>query len=158
MSKTILYYGSEIENTPVFNSNLNIDLWEKCLTSMKMDGFHVSSVDKVYYYKLNDIDIIEKNVNNRKMYNQSNFKMHRINNTFLKIEYTENPLDFILSEFDYFNKQIHKLQIFNIDKIGVYFDEYSEDGNIYYNIYSIINNESNIVRFIDIINKYVSNI
>jgi len=158
MLKTILYYGTEIENTPVFNSNLNTDLWEKCLTSMKMDGFHVSSVDKVYYYKLNDIDIIEKNVNNRKMYNQSNFKMHRINNTFLKIEYNENPLDVILPEFDYFNKQTHKLQIFNIDKIGIYFDEYSEDGNVYYNIYSIIDNESNIVRFIDIINKYVSNI
>ena len=72
-----------------------------------------------------------------------------------KLDYIENVVEYITPEFDYYNKQIHNLQVYNIDNIRIYFDEYLEDGNIYYNIYSRIEHDYDTVKFIDIINKLV---
>ena len=156
--KYLVYYGSQFDNIPVFNSNLNIDIWQKYLTQIKKDGSHVSNTTKVYYYKLNNIDIIDTFENTRKMVNISDFKMEKISSEFLKIKYTETCLDFILPEFDYYNKQLHQLQIFSIDNLYIYFDEYTEHGNTYHTIYSIVDNENDIIKFINLINSAVRKI
>ena len=154
-TKFLLYYGSRFEDTPVFNSNLNIDIWQKYLTQIKKDGSHVSNTTKVYYYKLNNIDIIDTFENTRKMVNLSNLKIEQISSKFLKIYYTETCIDFILPEFDYYNKQLHQLQIFSIDNLCIYFDEYTEHGNSYHTIYSIVDNENDIIKFMNLIDSSV---
>ena len=155
MNKALLYYGSEVENTPIFNSLIKLEIWQHILEHVKQNGSILYNSIKVFYYKLNNIDIIETIDNNRTMYNLCNYKMNRINNSFLKLDYIENVVEYITPEFDYYNKQIHNLQVYNIDNIRIYFDEYLEDGNIYYNIYSRIEHDYDTVKFIDIINKLV---
>ena len=152
--KYSVYYGSQFDNIPVFNSNLNIDIWQKYLTQIKKHGSHISNTTKVYYYKLNNIDIIDTFENTRKMVNISDFKMEKISSKFLKIKYTETCLDFILPEFDYHNKQLHQIQIFSISNVYIYFDQYTENGNCYHTIYSIMDNENDIIKFINIIDSY----
>jgi len=154
-TKYLLYYGSGFEDFPVFNSNLNTDIWQNYLTQIKKNGSHVSNITKVYYNKLNNIDIIDILENTRKMYNMSDLKMEQVSRKFLKIKYTETCLDFILPEFDYYNKQLHQLQIFSIDNVYIYFDEYTEHGNSYHTIYSIMDNENDIMKFINIIDSLV---
>jgi hypothetical protein len=155
MNKVLLYYGSEVNNTPIFNSSIKLEVWQHILDYVKKSGVLLYNSKKVFYYKLNNIDIIETINNNRTMYNLSNFKINIINNNFLKLDYIDNTVEYITPEFDYFNKQIHNLQVYNIDNIHVYFDEYLEDGNIHYNIYSMIQNDNDTGKFIDIINKLV---
>lgn len=155
MNKILLYYGSEVENTPIFNSSIKLEIWQRFFEFVKQNGSLLYNSVKVYYYKLNNIDIIETINNKRTMYNLSNYKMNRVNNNYLKLDYVENELEYITPEFDYFNKQIHNLQVYNIDSIRIYFDEYLEDGNIYYNIYSTIENDYESKKFIDLINSLV---
>ena len=109
----------------------------------------------MYYYKLNNIDIIDTFENTRKMVNLSNLKIEQISSKFLKIYYTETCIDFILPEFDYYNKQLHQLQIFSIDNLCIYFDEYTEHGNSYHTIYSIVDNENDIIKFMNLIDSSV---
>ena len=153
MSKTLLYYGSQIENTPIFNSNITLYKWHYILENVKQKGVSLYNSKKVYYYNLNNIDIIETIENTRIMYNYCNFKMHRIN-IYLKLDYIETIIDFITPEFDYYNKQIHNLQVFTIDNIKICFDEYLEDGNNYNNIYLMVNHESDMNKFMDILNSF----
>jgi|LakMenEpi03Aug12_release.lakeMendotaPanAssembly.Ray.scaffolds.fasta_scaffold457918_2 hypothetical protein len=150
--KTLFYYGLEVENTPIFKSNIKLEKWQQINEYVKNNGQFLSNSKKVYYYKLNNIDIIETIDNKRLMYNRCNFKMRTINNNYLKLEFNEAIVDYITPEFDYFNKQIHKLQIYNIDNLHICFDEYFEDGNNNYNIYLIVDNENDMNKFIDLIN------
>ena len=89
------------------------------------------------------------------MYNYTDFKMSTINNNYLKLQFTENQVDYILAEFDYFNKQVHTLQQFIINNLRICFDEYVEDGNIHYNIYLIVQDENDINNFVNFIDKLI---
>jgi hypothetical protein len=155
MSKTLLYYGLEVENTPIFNSNIKLDQWKHILEYVKQNGSLILNSKKVYYYKLNTIDIIETIENKRSMYNYSDFKMNTINNNYLKLQFTENQVDYILAEFDYYNKQVHTLQQFIINNLRICFDEYVEDGNINYNIYLIVQDQNDTNCFINFIDKLI---
>ena len=88
------------------------------------------------------------------MCNQYNFKLHKINNNYLKLDYIEIVVDYITPEFDYFNNQIHQLQVFAIDNIQISFDEYLEDGNVCYNIYLMVENENDMIKFTDIMKQF----
>ena len=153
MSKTLLYYGAEFENTPVFNSNIKLDRWLYILEHVKQNGVFLYNSKKIYYYKLNNIDIIETLENDKNMYNLSEFKLDIVDTIYLKLQYNETVVDYITPEYDYYNKQIHKLQLFTLDNLRICFDEYVEDGNVYYNIYLIVNDNDNMNKFIDIINN-----
>jgi phage terminase large subunit-like protein len=86
MSKTLLYYGLEVENTPIFNSNIKLDQWHHILDHIKKNGVFSYNSNKVYYYKLNNIDIIETLENNKKMYNLTDFKIDIIDNSYMKLQ------------------------------------------------------------------------
>ena len=105
MNKVLLYYGTDIENAPIFNSNIKLNKWQEILEHVKKNGKLLYNSKKVYYYKLNNIDTIEtssSHENNRVMCNQYNFKLHKINNNYLKLDYIEIVVDYITPEFDYF--------------------------------------------------------
>ena len=157
MNKVLLYYGTDIENAPIFNSNIKLNKWQEILEHVKKNGKLLYNSKKVYYYKLNNIDTIEtssSHENNRVMCNQYNFKLHKINNNYLKLDYIEIVVDYITPEFDYFNNQIHQLQVFAIDNIQISFDEYLEDGNVCYNIYLMVENENDMIKFTDIMKQF----
>lgn len=153
INKKLVYLGNTLNDTPIFNININFDSWLYCLEDIKKKGTLLYNSEKVYYYKLNNIDIIETVNNNKNMYNLHNFNIHKISNSYLKLDMIEDKVEYITPEFDYYNKQKHKLQVFNIHNINICFDEYTENGNIYYNIYSIINNDNDIEKFMSIINN-----
>jgi hypothetical protein len=161
MAKTLLYYGLEVENTPIFNSNIKPDIWQNILNHIKQKGQFLYNSKKVYYYKLNNIDIIEtleNNKNNKNMYNLSDFKIDVIDNSYMKLQFKEDQIDYIIPEFNYFNKQIHKLQLYTYDNLRICFDEYAEDGNNFYNIYLIVNNDMEIDKYKNIINNICTSV
>lgn len=150
-NKKLVYLGNALDDTPIFNININFEQWLYLLEYIRKNGSFLYNSKKVYYYKLNNIDIMETIENNTSMYNLHNFNIHKVGNSYLKLDMIEDKLEYITPEFDYYNKQKHKLQVFNMNNIIICFDEFIEDGNIYYNIYSIINNDNEIDEFMSLI-------
>ena len=153
----LVYLGNGLDDTPIFNINIKYEHWMHLFHYIQKNGKFLYNSKKVYYYKLNNIDIIETIENKKTMYNLRNFNIHKIDNSYLMLNMIEDKLEYITPEFNYYNKQIHKLQVFNINNINICFDEYIENGNIYYTIYSIINDDNDIEQFINIIKNNILN-
>jgi len=153
MIKYLIYFGETLSDISVFKSALDKTKWDKILEYFRSYNRDCLYKKLVKYYKLNNIDIIDNVNNHRQMFNQFDFKLEILDNQFLKCEYTEEPLEYILPEYEYFNKQIHEIEIINYQNIPIYFDKYHENGNYYYNIYSIFDDKKTISDFISIIRK-----
>ena len=155
MIKYLIYFGEELSDIPVFKSALDIIQWNRWLDVLKSKTNNNIEKKIIKYYKLNSIQTIETIHNQRQMYNLTDLKLEIIDKHFLKCEYNEENIEYILPDYEYFNKQIHDVQIINYQNIPIYFDKYYENGNCYYNIYTILNDKNAITDFISIIKNII---
>lgn len=155
MIKYLIYFGEELNDIPVFRSALNITQWTRILDILKSKTNNCLHKKIVKYYKLDSIQTIESINDQRQMNNLSDLKLEIMDKNFLKCEYNEESIEYILPDYEYFNKQIHEVQIINYQNISIYFDKYYENGNCYYNIYTILNEKNAIPEFISIIRNII---
>jgi len=150
-----IFLGKLSDDMPIFKTSINIDEWTMILQKFKEHSVITSEYSSTSYYRMNDIFILENMVGYRNIYRHVPIRQRVVNNNFLLSEYSEEKLDYILPDFEYNNKQVNNIIVIKYNDTFIYFNRYIENGNYYYQIYSISNNDTEVSKFTQIMGDYL---